>query len=282
MDVSTFVSHRRTLATPSGEIAYTEWGTGPAAVFVPGITVSGALWRHVIESLRDTTRCIAIDLPGHGATPPREDASVTAMAQLVADLCEGLGLSQVDLVGIDTGGAVSQLVAARHPGLLRSLTLTNCDTEGNFPPPEMVPVVDLARQGAVAPMLVQVAADLAAARESVLAGSFEHPGEVPDEAWREYLTPIGGDIERARYFERILAAIDPAELTGLNDQLRGLTVPTLVVWSKGGIAFGLEWAYRLRDLIPGAREVVEIEGPLFYPEERPAEIAQALRRHWSR
>ena len=33
MDVNTFLSHRRSLATPSGEIACTEFGEGPAALF---------------------------------------------------------------------------------------------------------------------------------------------------------------------------------------------------------------------------------------------------------
>ena len=31
MDVNAFLSHRRSLVTPSGEIAYTELGAGPAA-----------------------------------------------------------------------------------------------------------------------------------------------------------------------------------------------------------------------------------------------------------
>jgi pimeloyl-ACP methyl ester carboxylesterase len=112
VDVSTFIGHRRTLATQDGEIAYTEWGTGPAAVFVHGVTASGAMWRQVIESLSDTARCIAVDLPGHGATPPRKDPSVTAMAEMVADLCQGLGLGQVALVGIDSAFGVPLSVLA--------------------------------------------------------------------------------------------------------------------------------------------------------------------------
>lgn len=45
----------------------------------------------------------------------------------------------------------------------------------------------------------------------------------------------------------------------------------------------MEWAYRLRDLIPGVREVVEIDGgKLFFPEERPEKLAVQLRRHWGR
>jgi len=282
MDVSTFVSHRRVLATQDGEIAYTEWGTGPAAVFVHGLTASGAHWRHVISSLRDTTRCIAVDLPGHGATPPRKDPSVTAMAELVADLCQGLGLDQVDLVGIDTGGAVAQLMAVRHPQLTRSLALTNCDTEGNFPPPGLVPVVEMARQGAVAPIMVPLAADPAAARESILAGSYERPEGVPDDAWREYLTPVAGDAERASYFEKVLAAFDPAEMERVNDRLRGLDMPAVVVWSKQEGTFGIESARQLSELIPGAGQVIEVEGKLFYPEERPEELVGVLRRQWNR
>ena len=40
MDVNTFLSHRRPLATPSGEIACTEFGDGPAALFVHGLGTS--------------------------------------------------------------------------------------------------------------------------------------------------------------------------------------------------------------------------------------------------
>ena len=80
----------------------------------------------------------------------------------------------------------------------------------------------------------------------------------------------------------MLAALDPAESrqAGL---VRHLDVPVLLVWGTAEEALGLEWAYRLRDLIPGAREVVEIDGgKLFFPEERPGELAAQLRRHWGR
>src|SRR5580704_10910024 len=75
MDISEFTARRRTLTAATGDIAYTESGAGPAAVFVHGLATSGALWRHVIEQVDGTTRCIAVDLPLHGDTPPREDPS---------------------------------------------------------------------------------------------------------------------------------------------------------------------------------------------------------------
>jgi pimeloyl-ACP methyl ester carboxylesterase len=283
MDVSTFTTHRRSLNTPTGEIAYTELGSGPAALFVHGLGTNGLLWRHVIENLRDTSRCIAVDLPLHGGTPARDDMSAAALAQVVADLCDGLGLTQVDLVGNDTGGAVAQIFAARHPERIRSFTLTNCDCEGNFPPPDFAPTIELARQGVLAPALAAIVADPATWPTNPLSVGYQHPDQVPDDVWRAYLTPIGGTVERARDFERLLAALDPADLDAVSQPLRALDVPTQLVWGTGDATFGIKWAYHLRDMIPGARKVVEIDGAkLFFPEERPGDLVPHLRRHWGR
>ena len=283
MDVSTFTAHRRYLATRDGEIAYTEFGDGPVALFVHGLGTNGVLWRHVIEQVSGTSRCVAIDLPGHGGTPARPDLSASAMAGVVEDLCDGLGLEQVDLVANDTGGAIAQIFAARHPGRLRSFVLTNCDTEGNFPPPEFDPVLELARQGQLAPLLVALYDDPSSWRTSPLAGGYEDPAQIPDEALRAYFAPIGETIDRARDFERALAAIDPADLAAAGPGLRTLEVPTLLVWGTGDATFGIKWAYQLRDMIPGARDVIEVEGAkLFFPEERPNDLVPHLRSHWGR
>lgn len=294
MDVAAFTANRKTLiprapmpgatAAKGGEIAYTEFGDGPAtALFIHGLGTSGALWRHVIEQVSDTTRCVAVDLPGHGGTPAREDLSVSAMADVVAELHEALGLGPVDLVGNDTGGAVAQVFAARHPGSLRTLTLTNCDTDGNFPPPEFAPVIEIARNGELAGSLVSLVNDPAAWRASPLAAGYENPEKIPDEAWLEYLPPVGGTLDRARDFERMLASLDPKDLSDIQDALRALDVPTLIVWGTGDSAFGLKWAYLLRDSVAGAKEVVEVDGAkVFFPDERPGDLIPHLRRFWGR
>ena len=283
MDVNAFLSHRRSLATRSGEIAYTELGAGPAALFVHGVGTSGALWRHVIAELSDTSRCIAADLPAHGASPARDDMSPAALAEALADLCDGLGLGQVDLVGNDTGGAIAQIFAARHPDKIRSLTLTNCDCEGNFPPPDFAPVIEQARQGAAGAAVGRARREPADLADAPAEHGLPVPGRVPDDAWRDYLTGAGGTLERARESERLLASLDAADIEAVGGQLRALKAPTLLVWGTGDTNFAVKWAYHLRDLIPGAREVIEIDGAkIFFPEERPADLVPHLRRHWAR
>ena len=116
-----------------------------------------------------------------------------------------------------------------------------------------------------------------------MAAGYEHPELVPEEVWRSYVAALGDTTERARDFERMIAALVPAEMDAVSEPLRALDVPTLLVWGTGDATFGVKWAYYLRDLIPGAREVVEVDGAkLFFPEERPGDLIPHLRRQWSR
>src|SRR5580658_10414384 len=97
---------RSTVSLRSGEVAYAEAGTGPSALFVHGVLVNADLWRNAIDGVSDLRRCIAPDLPAHGATPvgPKSEFSLTGLAEMLEELCATLDLGQVDLVGNDTGG----------------------------------------------------------------------------------------------------------------------------------------------------------------------------------
>jgi pimeloyl-ACP methyl ester carboxylesterase len=294
MQLTELEDHRHTIATRSGEISYidvdpaTPERTGPVALFVHGVATNAYLWRNVIGALSGqrpgTRRCIALDLPLHGRSPVTagQDLSVAALAEGLEDFCDVLGLTGIDLVANDTGGAVAQVFAARHPERLATLTFTNCDTAGNLPPEDFKPTVELARAGNLAPTAVALFADLDAAAKVAFGNGYEHLDRVDPAVIRSYLEPCFGSLERAREFERLLAAMDDADLEAVTPRLRELTVPTLIVWGTGDAFFDVSWAYRLRDTIPGTTQVVTVEGArLFFPDERAMDLVPHLEQHWA-
>jgi pimeloyl-ACP methyl ester carboxylesterase len=276
--------HRQTVSTEAGPISVIDIGDGPAAVFVHGVGTNALLWRHVIADLCDDRRCVAVDLPLHGHSPAtdEQDLSLGALAEAVIGTVTALDIGPVDLVANDTGGAIAQIVAARQPTRLRSLTLTNCETEDNIPPAAFAPTVDLARQGLLAPSAPALLADLGAARAAVFAMGYEDEGALPLDVVAAFLQPVMGTPERARRFERLLAGLVPDDLIAARPALTRLDVPTLLVWGTGDEFFDIRWAHWLRDTIPGAKEIVELPGAkLFFPDERAAELVGHLRRFWS-
>lgn len=206
-------AYRKTVRTVHGEVVCADVGEGPATLFVHGVGTGGYLWRNVIGALKGERRCVAIDLPLHGLTPaaPGQDFSLPALAEFVEDFCEALGLAEVDLVANDTGGAVCQILAANHPGRLRTLTLTNCETHDNVPPQAFKPTVWLARRPALA-------------RKRVVGSGYEHPERLGDETIRAYLEPVLGTqqgLAGVRALPHLAARPRPARGQARSQEARG-------------------------------------------------------------
>jgi pimeloyl-ACP methyl ester carboxylesterase len=287
MNLAELNAHRTAVETDFGRFTYVDAGEGPAAVFVHGVFVSAYVWRQVIGQVRDERRCIAYNLPGHGGSTvgADQDLSLGAQAEMLEAFCEALGLDEIDLVANDTGGAIAQAFAVRRPDLLRTLTLTNCEAHDVIPSPDPFAqlAVEMAGRGELAPLLAEQGTDLEFAQgELGLGVGFEHPERLMAEDVSGYLEPHFSTVESARVVERTLLSLDSDQLLAIEPALRKLDVPTLIVWGTGDRFFDVKWAHWLRDTIPGAVDVVEIEnGALFWPGERGEELVPHLRRHWA-
>jgi pimeloyl-ACP methyl ester carboxylesterase len=273
---------KKSIATSFGDIAYYEQGEGAPALFVHGVFHNGHLWRHVVERLKDVRRCIALDLMAHGDTRivPDQELSFADQAKMLKAFCDGLSLDRVDLVANDSGSGIAQIFAARHPDRLSSVTLTNGDVHDNWPPPNFERTRKAAAQGLLAPALARMLDDVEFARSSFASG-YEHPERLPVETFKASLAPLLANEQRTRDLMRFIAAMDCRDTVAVEPMLRRLQAPTLVVWGSADEFFDLKWAYWLKETIPGCHKVVELEGAkLFFPEERPDELADAIRAHW--
>jgi pimeloyl-ACP methyl ester carboxylesterase len=277
--------HRSQLQTPSGPVSYVDTGgPGRPVLLVHGVGSSSYLWRNVIELLDGERRCVSFDLPLHGYTPaaPDQDFTLNGLARFIAGCCDALDLTGIDLVANDTGGAISQVFAAGHAGRLHTLTLTNCEAHGNVPPKVLLPAVLLARLGLLAPIAQRLTRNIPRAKKIVYGMGYQDISNLPDDIARVWLDAQGKTREAARQAQRLLVSLHARDLLAAEPALARLQVPTLIVWGNDDRAFRTKWAYWLRDTIPGATEVVEIdEGRLFFPDERAAELTAALRRHWA-
>jgi pimeloyl-ACP methyl ester carboxylesterase len=275
---------KRTVQTTSGRIAFTEQGNGPVALFVHGVLLNGHLWRHQLTHLSDVRRCIAVDLLAHGDTEigPDQDVSVTANARMLAEFLDALSIEQVDVVGNDSGGGISQIFAASHPERVRSLTLTDCDAHDNWPPDAFKPFLAMAANGGLSATLNAMLSDKNVYRSpEALAPAYEHPDRVTDDSIEIYLRPLVRTEQRTRDFQRFLAAFDNKHTLAIEARLKTLSVPTMIVWGTDDVYFDVKWSRWLAETIPGTRRRLEFEGArIFFPEERWAAFNQELRAHW--
>jgi pimeloyl-ACP methyl ester carboxylesterase len=118
-----------TLLLNGRPVDYSERGTGPCLVFVPGSFSTMAAWRPISELLADRFRIVATSLMGFGGTEERrtpDGLTVDRQAEAVEAVVARAG-EPVHLVGHSWGGSVALAVALRRNVRLASLTLA----EGN-------------------------------------------------------------------------------------------------------------------------------------------------------
>jgi pimeloyl-ACP methyl ester carboxylesterase len=76
--------------------------------------------------LAEHAHLVAIDLPGFGHSERRNDLlTSSAMGEFIAHVVEEFGLNRLHAVGPDIGTSALLFMAAKHPGLLRSIVVGN-------------------------------------------------------------------------------------------------------------------------------------------------------------
>jgi pimeloyl-ACP methyl ester carboxylesterase len=263
---------------PAGPVRYRDAGAGAPIVFVHGALVDGTLWRKVMPLLEERFRCVAPDLPlgSHRlAMPETADLSPPALAKLVADFLAALELERVTLVGNDTGGAICQLVATRHPDRLGRLVLTPCDAYEHFPPPAFKYLPLTGRiPGATAILAQSMRID--AMRRLPFAYGWLSKRPISSEILGRWVEPLRGDAGVRRDTGKVLRGMSKRYTLEAAERLPDFDRPTLIAWAPEDRFFKLRLGERLAEAIPDSRLVRIDDSYTFVSEDQPERLAEAI------
>ena len=263
-----------------GTIHYEEAGPpdGRPVVCVAGYLMGGDLWAGLAERL--TGKGLRVIMPTFPMGAHREamkegaDVSAAGVARMIAGFMEALGLEDVVLVGNDSGGAISQVVAARYPERIGTLVLTNCDAFEEFPPGIFKALVRAAKIPGALKAGLQPLRTAAARRSPLGYGLLSHRNI--DHLATAWVRPPLRDCRIFEDLRRFTASIDPAQTREAARTLSSTDMPVLLAWGTDDKLFAMELAERLRDTIPGAR-LERIEGARTLPMiDQPDRLAEVM------
>jgi pimeloyl-ACP methyl ester carboxylesterase len=214
----------------------------------------------------------------------RQGVTPSDQVEMLTALLDALRVADVDLIANDSGGAVAQLFLVRHAERVRSVLLTNCDTEPDSPPPALLPVIEMARAGTYPDRwLVPWVNDKSLARGPQGLGglTFTRPEQLANATIDCYLAPLVATPRRKALVNAYTIGLSPNPLAGIGPALRRSTAPARIVWGTGDDIFSKTSADYLDRTLGNSRGVRRVKGAkLFFPEEFPEIVAEEALRLW--
>lgn len=279
MSRSTELGQPHEVALTQGLIRYRETGEGRPVVFIHGLLVGGDLWRGVVPRLGEGLRAITPDLPlgAHEiAMKPEADLSIDALARLIAEFLEALGLTDVVLVANDTGGALTQLVLTKYPERVGAAVLTSCDCYDNFLPPLFAPLLAAAR---VPPLLrlILESMRLRALRRLPLAFGWLAKRPIQDAIVDHWLASALTNAGVRKDLVKVMRDISPRYTMEAATHFREVKVPVLLAWAREDKFFPLAHAQRMASELPDGRVTTIDDAYTFVSEDQPEQVAELLR-----
>lgn len=239
---------------------YTQTGTGPAILLLPGLGCDSRMWQGVAERLKDRFTLVHPHTWGRGKLAER--------ARELETLAGELGGQPVGVAGLSMGGYLAFECLRQWPQGIRAAALL--DTTAFPDDSERVEtrhqVLRLLEAGAYAEVLEAFV-------PSVLA-----PGLADDDPARELMFTMGRDLGVEVFAADFRAILHRG---GFADVLPALRVPTVFVSGTEDTLTPPAVAHRMAAEVPGSR-VTEIPGSgHMTPLENPDATARVLERFFA-
>jgi len=262
-----------------GTVRYVDVGSGPTVLFVHGLLVDHDLWMPVIDELSKSHRCIAPDWPlGSHTMPMHADADLSppGVARLVADFIRELQLEDVTLVANDSGGVVSQLVAADHPGAIARLVLTNCDALEVFPPPGFEYMAWLPRIPGATYLVAQAMYRIGPLRRAKTAFGALTKEPISNSQLKKWVASAATDGGIRRDMVKFMRGASNKITLAVAQRLPRFAGPALLLWGEDDPFFTISLAERLKDCFAHARLERVADATVFVALDQPKQVVAGI------
>jgi 3-oxoadipate enol-lactonase len=247
------------------ELAVVDTGDadGPPIVWLGSLGSSTAMWDRQLAAFATRHRCLLVDHPGHGASPPTRGAhTIAGLGELVLDALDRRDVDRAHFVGLSLGAMVSMWIAAERAE--RAATVALLCTTARFdsvqPWHERVATVRAGGTAQVAAMIVD--------RWLSPGYAADHPDDVAA------LEAMVSSIDDESYVGccQAIAAMD------LHPLLPAISAPTLVVAGSLDPATPPAYAEAIAAAVPGSRLEI-VEAAHFANWEQPDTVNRLLADH---
>lgn len=253
---------------------YRDEGEGPVVVLLHANYSSLFMWEPWVVALRERYRVIRLDLPAHGLTGPEPSGNYTLerIQQLFEKFVDEKGLERFTVVGTSIGGTVAMRYTADHSDRIERLVLIS--------PGSLEPRV----RGRTTPANVPKAADLLgyilpkSFTRFMLTNDYGDPERVTDavvDEWYEMWMREGNRLAMLNLLRQYVSG-------GVEDKIRAVSVPVLLIWGEKNKRVPLALAYETKDLLVNSPEVrLEVLPGIGHMlvQEAPEASSQLIRRY---
>ena len=276
------LGERKEITTSHGPIAYHEAGKGPPLVLVHGFLANANVWRKLIPLIQGEFRCLSVDWPlGSHYLPVRAAADLTppGMAELIADFLERVELHDVILMGNDSGGAYSQMVAATGNPRLASLVLNSCETpEDRWPPRGFGHLKGSAQVPGGLTLMVQ-SLRLTPAWRSPIAYGLLAKRPIQERVMWSFVDPFLQSPQIRRDARKVIRGVGPQYLRSAAETLiSDFERPVIFAWAGDERVFPLAHARNYAAALARSEVHVVADCHTYVAEDNPDGLAKVLHR----
>jgi pimeloyl-ACP methyl ester carboxylesterase len=270
-----------TLATTRGPVRVRDTGgSGPAVLLVHSLLVDPDLYAPLVPLLTARGwRCVVPELPlGAHAVPlaPGADPSPPGLAALLVAVLDALGIERAHVVGVDTGGALTQLLMAHHRDRVDRVVLTACDAYEAFPPRGLRPLIAPLGSRAVLAVLARLLR-VPALRRLAVSRPISHRG-ASDAQLVRWTAPLRDRAVRED-LRAVVRAMHPRHTLAAAEANRDFPRPVLVAWGDDDRAFPRRLGDRLVAELPDARLETLPDCAAFASLDVPELLAELVDAH---